>query len=118
MLSQILPEVILALAGVLFPLVWHGAQLLLAHALEKLPSVEQEAIKSLASTAVHFVEQAYPELAGADKRVQALSVLEKMLSERSLKVSAQSMEVLVEEAVYLMNQDKPAPAPAPIGFSK
>lgn len=118
MFNQIAPELILAAAAFVFPLIWHAAQLLLARELEKLPSVAQVAIREVVSTAVHFVEQSHPKLHGEDKRVQAMAVIEHMLSERSLKVSPDSLSVLIEEAVFLMNQDKPAPTPAPIGFSK
>lgn len=115
-LVSVLPPLILSCAAFLFPLAWHAAQLFLVKQLNKLPANLRPLVADMVSSAVHYVEQVHPELAGADKKVQALSVIQSLLSSHKLSVSSQELDVLLEEAVFLMNQSKPAPL-APLGFS-
>lgn len=118
--SQLVASLVLGGAAIVLPFVWHFAQLLLLKEVEKLPSSQRSVVEGIVTSAVHFVEQTFPALSGADKRVQALSIIGKMLDEHKLSASAQDIEVLLEEAVFLMNGGKESivSAPSTLGFSK
>lgn len=122
MLSQfITPDLILGLAALIFPVVWHAARALLLRQVEKLPSNQQAAIQSVVSSAVRFVEQSYPELHGSDKKVQAMQVIDRMLKSRKIEAGADEVSVLIEEAVFLMNGGKTdgvEPGQSTLGFTK
>jgi hypothetical protein len=116
--SFLTPDLVLSLAALLFPFAWHGAQLLLVQALQKLPANARSLAQDIVTSAVHAVEQSYPELKGADKHDQAMSIIQKQLAQKKLSVSPDEISVLLEEAVFLMNGSK-APAvnaSTPVGF--
>ena len=118
MFQSIVASLILSAAAFLFPLAWHSAQLFLAKELDKLPSAVHATVVEIVGTVVRYIEQVHPELAGADKKVQALSVIQDMLASKHLSVTPQELDVLLEESVFLMNQSKPVSfSPAPLGFA-
>jgi hypothetical protein len=116
--SLLTPDLVLSLAALLFPFAWHGAQLLLAKALDKLPSNSRAMVQDIVTSVVRSVEQSYPELKGSDKKDQAMAIIQRQLSQKNLSVSPDEISILLEEAVFLMNGSK-APATnsaAPVGF--
>jgi hypothetical protein len=118
MSSQTLAEIILGSASLVFPFLWHLAQLLFVKLLDRLPSNQRSAVEEIVSSVVHAIEQTSPGLAGEDKRTQALQIIQQMLDEHKLKASPRDVEVLLEQAVFLMNQNKPSSVvdAQPMGF--
>lgn len=60
--------------------------------------------RSVAKSAVQFVEQVYKELHGEDKLNTALSAASEMLAEKGITVSELEMRVLIEAAVGEFNE--------------
>jgi LL-H family phage holin len=111
------PDLILAVAAFVLPFVWHAAQVLATQQIARLPANARPLVQEIVASGVHFVEQAFSELKGADKKVQAEEVIQRMLKDHKLSASPDEISVLIEEAVFLMNGAKsPDPAPAPVGF--
>ena len=60
--------------------------------------------RSVAKTAVQFVEQVYKDLHGEDKLNAALNAASEMLAEKGITVSDLEMHVLIEAAVAEFNE--------------
>ena len=60
--------------------------------------------RSIAKTAVQFVEQVYKELHGEDKLNKALFAFSEMLGEKGITVTDLEMRVLIEAAVAEFNE--------------
>ena len=65
--------------------------------------VNDKTKRSVAKTAVQFVEQVYKDLHGDEKLDAALSAASEMLSEKGIFVSDLEMRVLIEAAVAEFN---------------
>lgn len=65
--------------------------------------VDSEEKEAIASAAAAFVEQAFKNLHGYDKLMQALDAARVLLAERGIKFSAEEMKILIEAAVGQFN---------------
>lgn len=60
--------------------------------------------KSVAKSAVQFVEQVYKDLHGEEKLTQALAAASEMLAEKGINVTELELRVLIEAAVAEFNE--------------
>lgn len=60
--------------------------------------------KSVAKSAVQFVEQVYKDLHGEEKLRQALAAASEMLAEKGINVTELELRVLIEAAVAEFNE--------------
>ena len=66
--------------------------------------------KSVAKSAVQFVEQVYKDLHGDEKLTQALYAASEMLAEKGITVTELELRVLIEAAVAEFNEAFKKPA--------
>jgi hypothetical protein len=117
-------NILLLLLPVLIALIVYLYRMVEGH----LPANQRAALDKLASQAVQFVEQTGSSLTSDQKKLLASKSLVDLLEEFKLPVpSAQVIDVVIEGAVYLLNQVsqttptlmripvvKPAVTPAPV----
>lgn len=66
--------------------------------------LDDDTKRSIAMTAVRFVEQVWQTLHGADKLKKALEAAENLLKKKGIPFDADEMMVLIEAAVQEMNE--------------
>lgn len=66
--------------------------------------LDDDTKRSIAMTAVRFVEQVWTDIHGADKLKKALETAESLLKKKGLSFDADEMMVLIEAAVQEMNE--------------
>lgn len=109
---------LLALAPYIVPFVI-GAVVYLARRLEqRIPAKNLGLIQHLVEAAVLSVEQAHPELAGADKKAAALATIESLLAAAHIKADAAVVDTFLEAACAALNANEPTVASAGLGFGR
>lgn len=66
--------------------------------------LDDDTKRSIAMTAVRFVEQVWKDIHGADKLKKALETAEGLLKKKGIAFDADEMMVLIEAAVQEMNE--------------
>ena len=66
--------------------------------------LDDDTKRSIAMTAVRFVEQVWKDIHGADKLKKALETAEGLLKKKGIPFDADEMMVLIEAAVQEMNE--------------
>ena len=75
--------------------------------------LDDDTKRSIAMTAVRFVEQVWKDIHGADKLKKALETAEGLLKKKGIPFDADEMMVLIEAAVQEMNEIIKQPIEAP-----
>jgi LL-H family phage holin len=108
-LDQVL-SVVIALAPVLSIVVPFLYQLLLS----KLPAKQRDELSQLVQAGVQMAEQAGSGQTGAQKKQMAVDAINQAAKAAGVKVDPVLVNMLIEAAVYMMNQNQP-PASPPVG---
>lgn len=109
-------EMINAAIVVLMPYLVVGAISLFRLLVSKLPENKQAAAQQVAGVVVSAVEQLFATSPGTseDKKAQAVKLAQSMLSDLGVKVSADTLSVLIENAVRALAQASQAPVESPV----
>ncbi len=99
-LMECVGDVILAVLGVVLTVVASRVGTVLGKFFRE--KLQDECVRSVASTCVRAVEQMYKENSGSEKLEHALILGEKLLSQKGIKITARELRVVLEAAVSEM----------------
>jgi hypothetical protein len=102
MFAQIVP-IVTALAAVLPFLIPIGQFLYAALGQRFLPSSQGNRVQGIVNTVVSGIEQGMQNSAGPDKKAAAVTAVNGILAHYKIKVPAAFVDMLIEEAVLLIN---------------
>ena len=71
----------------------------------KLSKAEQELLRDVASSAVLYVQQRFPQATDGHKLKQALDKADKLLLEQGLQFDAGAMEILIESQLKVLKSN-------------
>ncbi len=96
-IMEILSEGILAILGVALTFLASRIGTLLGNFWRE--KIQDESVRNVAATCVLAVEQMYKNKSGKEKLEKALSMGEKLLSRRGIRISSQELRVVLEAAL-------------------
>ncbi|GHO43365.1 phage holin, LLH family [Ktedonospora formicarum] len=105
-LMQLLPTIV----TIVLPLLISLSGVLYKNLVQHLPEQRRTLVEQVVRTVVTAIEQATNSaMENADKKQAAILLVQRTLRDLGLKVSPDTIAIMIEAAVYAMKQDKMAP---------